>query len=135
MNSGMRDEKQTVNKEQPQLSKGYIIFATIGGIILFIAFGYTVRMCVGIKKHPQYTIGIVTKLHEERTPPVFDYVFFVDGIMHRGSRSISPSSLDFEWVYPGDTVYVIYEEGWPENNVLKKKRPGGSSPLVSPVKR
>ena len=106
----MIKKRPTVNKEQPQLSKGYIIFATIGGIILFIAFGYTVRMCVGIKKHPQYTIGIVTKLHEERTPPVFDYVFFVDGIMYEGSKHMSISNIDFEWVYPGDTVYVIYEE-------------------------
>ncbi len=131
----MRNKKQTVNKEQPQLSKGYIIFVTIGGILLFIAFGYTVRMCMGIKKRPQYTIGIVTKIYEERLPPDFDYVFFVDGIMYKGNRRIYPSSLDFEWVYPGDTVYVIYEEGWPENNVLKKKKPGGSNPLISPVKR
>lgn len=131
----MRNKKQTVNKEQPQLSKGYIIFVTIGGILLFIAFGYTVRMCMGIKKRPQYTIGIVTKLHEERTPTVFDYVFFVDGIMYEGSRSMSSSNIDFEWIYPGDTVYVIYEEGWPENNVLKRKDKNGSTPLVSPVKR
>ena len=134
MNSGMRNKKQTVNKEQPQLSKGYIIFAIIGGILLFIAFGYTVRMCMGIKKRPQYTIGIVTKLHEERTPTVFDYVFFVDGIMYEGSRSMSSSNIDFEWIYPGDTVYVIYEEGWPENNVLIQKT-SSTNPLISPVKR
>ena len=122
--------KKVEEKKSPELSTGYVIFCVISGIILLVAVGFTVRMCVGVEKNPQHTIGIVTTTYSNGFGKYsFDYVYAVDGVLFEHRSSFYKSDDCF--IRPGDTVYVTYEKGWPDNAILKTKRPSGGNPIYS----
>lgn len=102
-----------------EISKFTIFLTIVAALILFTSLGYGIRSCRGRAVRAQYTIGIVTEIFWQSIKSQFRYIYFVDGIMYTSSSSFY--HVDIE---PGDTVYVIYEKGDPQNASLKRKEIG-----------
>lgn len=114
--------KEEQKKTSAELDKFTLTLGIIGMIVLPIALGYSIRTCTARKQNPEYTTGIVTEIYWPSIKSKFRYVFFVDDVMYTNSNSFYSADIE-----PGDTVYVIYEKGNPENAIVKRKDLGWSN--------
>ena len=115
---GMKQEKNA----SVEISKFTIFLTIVAALMLFTCLGYGIRSCHGRTVRPQYTIGIVTEIFWPSIESDFRYIYFVDGIMYTSESSFCHADIE-----PGDTVYVIYEKGLPQNSALKRKELGWGS--------
>lgn len=112
--------KQLEDIYTPKQIRNLLIQGAIGAIILLTAIGFTVRRCYGTRNDPGETIGIVSEIYWPSVKSKFRYIYYVDNVEYVGGSSFYNADIE-----PGDTVYVLYEKGDPDNAILKRKKLGG----------
>lgn len=109
--------KQLEDIYTPKQIRNLLIQGAIGAIILLTAIGFTVRRCYGIRNDPGETIGIVSEIFWPSIKSQFRYIYYVGYVEYVGESSFYNADIA-----PGDTVYVLYEKGDPDNATLKRKK-------------
>lgn len=95
-----------------------VLFVTIGILAFCGVLIYAIHKRNAIDKRPQYTYGIVTEISWRYPKSSVFYVYAVDGIVYRSVNRFN-SAADSVDIQIGDTVYVIYEDGDPQNAMIK----------------
>lgn len=120
---------EQVEKKQTLIqSKASCIFTGFCGLVLLVAVLYGIRVWNGTRNDPGHTIGIVSEIFLPSLNSDFKYVYFVDGVKYIGMSSFYSADIE-----PGDTVYVNYEKGNPDNAILERRKLdwGNGDPLYS----
>lgn len=100
------------------IPKRDFVIGGISAILLLILFLYLLALENGISQRPAYTKGIIiSKDIRLKGQPFINYNFTVENITYRGSTRYSDN---LQVINIGDTCYVIYEQGTPDNNRLQK---------------